>query len=223
MTFEGKLDYADELLKYGEFRNLVHWQPRVERREAAVWNPPVSIHEDAKALQVTLDVPGIPPSGLGVQLENGILTISGERRLDPGVKSYLRAERPHGSFSLTFQVPHRVNAEATTAQLVNGVLTVRLPKRGHENDPELGAAVEELRNMNTDVNYQAYIRDAAELKESLPGHLVAYADGKRIAEGADAGELARHLPQTYRGKSLFITEVSPEPVRFRRPFRIHER
>jgi HSP20 family protein len=223
VAFEGKLDYADELLKFGKFRYLVDWQSRVQTQAGTVWNPPVSIHEDHDAIQLSLDVPGTRPSDLGIHLENGVLTISGERQLDYGVTSYSRAEHPLGNFSTSFRVPRRVNADAVTAQLVNGVLTVRLPKHGQENDTAPDDGVEELRDMTTDVNYEAYLRDAAELKENLPGHLVAYAGGKRIAEGADASELARHLPPAYRGKSVFITDVSPEPVRFRRPFRIRER
>ena len=69
-----------------------------------------------------------------------------------------------------------------------------------------------------DPNYEAYLRQAEELEATLPGQMVAYADGERIAAGKDAQELARNIPEAYRHRSLFIKTIAAAPIRFRRPF-----
>jgi hypothetical protein len=148
-------------------------------------------------------------------------------------------------------VPKGIDADKTSAQYVGGVLHIKLPKQATGYlEAQLNPAEEQVRgqtavdptgadvlsieeqkraaeevstNMNSDANYEAYLRDAHELQEKFSGYIVAYADGKRIGEGRDARELAARLPETYRKKGLFITDVSSEPVRFRRPFRILEK
>jgi hypothetical protein len=68
-----------------------------------------------------------------------------------------------------------------------------------------------------DQNHQAYLREAEELEKTLAGHMVAYADGKRIAAGKDGAELAKNIPEEYRYRSLFIKTVAFGQLRLRHP------
>lgn len=76
--------------------------------------------------------------------------------------------------------------------------------------------------LEMDRNYKAYLEDAPELQKTLPGRLVVYFQGQRIADGKDAQELAANIPPAYRKKALFIKAVpanpTATPIKFRRPF-----
>ncbi|HEY6332031.1 MAG TPA: hypothetical protein VI756_22065 [Blastocatellia bacterium] len=68
-----------------------------------------------------------------------------------------------------------------------------------------------------DENYQAYLREADELEKTMAGHMVAYADGGRIAAGRDGRELAKNIPDEYRYRRLFIKTIASAKIHFRRP------
>jgi HSP20 family protein len=224
MAFE-KFREAEVGVQFDDYRSLFHWHdsPRSKLRAQAAWTPAVSIHEEDTAILLSFDVPGMSADDIGVHLENNVLTVRGERQLDYGTEAYSRVERPHGAFSRSFMVPEQVEASAVTARLVNGVLSIRLPKRTVSVEFPAEENMESLREVKSDANYEAYLRDAGELSQKFPGQIVAYADGKRIAEGKDARDLADRVPAAYRKRELFITDVSPEPLKFRRPFRILEK
>jgi len=92
--------------------------------------PPINVFTDGNGIVIRAEVPGVPPNELGVSVQRGSLTISGERR--PEAKtggSYHRRERAFGKFSRTVQLPDELNFEAAQATCRNGILTVRLPTR----------------------------------------------------------------------------------------------
>jgi len=97
----------------------------------AKWTPAVDIKETEKEILVSASVPGVDKKDIHVDLENDILTIRGERRLDKeyedkeGVK---RIEQSYGSFTRSFSLPAPVDGEAVSAEVKDGVLRVRLPK-----------------------------------------------------------------------------------------------
>jgi HSP20 family protein len=103
----------------------------------STWAPSVDIHETENALIVCADLPGISEKDLDVRVENNMLTIRGERKMDTSVNedNYLRVERTYGSFSRSFSLPSAVNTEAIKADYTHGVLTVTLPKR-EESKPK---------------------------------------------------------------------------------------
>jgi len=68
-----------------------------------------------------------------------------------------------------------------------------------------------------DENYLAYLREADGLEKTMAGHMVAYADGERIATGKDGRELAKNIPEEYRYRSLFIKTIGSPQIHFRRP------
>ena len=96
------------------------------------WTPAVDIREDSGQFVITADIPGIEPGDIEVTMENGVLTIKGERKLESrneGDNGYRRMERVYGSFHRRFTLPDTADAEAISATGKHGVLEVTIPKR----------------------------------------------------------------------------------------------
>lgn len=95
------------------------------------WVPPVDILETENELVFKADVPDIDMKDIDVQLENGTLTVRGERKFE-GKKTdggWHRLERSYGSFERVFTLPDTLNPEGVKAEYKNGVLTITLPKK----------------------------------------------------------------------------------------------
>lgn len=99
--------------------------------EKVSWAPHVDIYEGEQAIVLEADLPGVKATDFTLAVENNILTLSGERRLEKDVKGdrYHRIERQYGRFTRTFNLPSSVNVEKVGAELRDGVLRVTLPKR----------------------------------------------------------------------------------------------
>jgi HSP20 family protein len=95
------------------------------------WTPAVDIHENENELVLKADLPEVEPKQVGIQIENGTLTLRGERRFEEqkNGKAYHRIERGYGSFVRAFALPDTVDAEKVKADYKNGVLTITLPKK----------------------------------------------------------------------------------------------
>jgi len=94
------------------------------------WVPAVDVYEtDDHALVVSAELPGIESKDVSVALENGVLTITGERKVDTEVdrERWYRSERAYGTFRRSFTLPRTVDVGAVTAEHKNGTLRVRLP------------------------------------------------------------------------------------------------
>ncbi len=104
-----------------------------ERLELAEWRPLADITEDEKEYLVKLELPGMKREEVKVSMESGVLTISGERKLEKEEKNkkYHRVERAYGSFSRSFVIPEDVVTDKIDAQFKEGVLEVHLPKGEH--------------------------------------------------------------------------------------------
>ena len=96
----------------------------------SAWTPAVDIKEEEGRFLITADVPGVDPKDIDVTMENGILTIRGERKLERDVKEngFRRVERMHGTFYRRFSLPDYADADNISASCKNGVLTVTVPK-----------------------------------------------------------------------------------------------
>jgi HSP20 family protein len=94
------------------------------------WSPSVDIVEDAKEWLVKADLPEMKKEDMKVTVENGVLTMTGERKLEKEEKNkkYHRVERSYGSFLRSFTLPEEVDATKVAAETKDGVLTVHLPK-----------------------------------------------------------------------------------------------
>jgi len=98
---------------------------------ASAWVPAVDIREEANRFVVSADLPGVDPASIDVQMEKGVLTISGQRsapELAEGQR-LTRSERGQGAFNRRFVLPDSADAEGIVAHSHNGVLEVRIPKR----------------------------------------------------------------------------------------------
>ena len=95
------------------------------------WAPRVDIRETDEALLVQAELPGIDKKDVKLEVRDGVLTLSGERRYEKDVKeeNVHRIERSYGSFARSFSLPTNVDAEKVEAHMKDGVLEVRLPKR----------------------------------------------------------------------------------------------
>ena len=96
----------------------------------AGWLPAVDVRESEEAFVFTAELPGISGEAVEITVEDGILTLSGERRFneEDEEKNYRRIERAYGSFSRSFRLPSAVDAEKIEATFADGLLTVTVPK-----------------------------------------------------------------------------------------------
>jgi HSP20 family protein len=102
-----------------------------DENQVRPWSPAVDILETENELIFKVDAAGVNLKDIDIQLENGTLTLKGERKFekDDKVKGYHRTERGYGAFARSFTLPDTVNAENVHADYAQGVLTVTLPKQ----------------------------------------------------------------------------------------------
>jgi HSP20 family protein len=91
----------------------------------------VDIREEADAFYVEAEVPGLKADDIKVDVEKNVLTLSGERRVEKEdtQDTYRRVERQYGSFTRSFSLPQTVDADSISADLKNGVLELKIPKK----------------------------------------------------------------------------------------------
>lgn len=96
----------------------------------AEWSPCVDISEDDKEILVKVSLPETKKEDVKVGVTDGVLTVSGERKLEKEEKNrkFHRIESEYGSFSRSFTLPTGVAAEKVAADFKDGVLKVHLPK-----------------------------------------------------------------------------------------------
>jgi HSP20 family protein len=101
--------------------------------------PSINVAEDKDGVQVVAEIPGVAKEDVKLQLHDGILTISGERKSPEEEKDsdVLRREIRYGAFSRTIQLPENVDTEKVTAEYTNGVLRVTLPKQEASKPKEI--------------------------------------------------------------------------------------
>ena len=95
------------------------------------WVPAVDIKEEDDRFVIHADVPGVDPKDIEVNMEDGVLSIKGERQSErtDEREGYKRVERVRGSFFRRFSLPDTANADAISARSKNGVLEVVIPKQ----------------------------------------------------------------------------------------------
>lgn len=97
-------------------------------RSAATYTPAIDVRTKENELLVCLDVPGVKREDIDVTVENRVLTIKGSRKLETGKGEEVRIGRTYGSFSVSYTLGELVDGEHLSAELADGVLTIRLPK-----------------------------------------------------------------------------------------------
>lgn len=136
------------LIRYTPARNLRRLHRELDRTvnqifpsfgifNANSWNDPgrefspeLNVIETEGAFQIELDLPGVEKEDIEINLQEGILTIRGERksRKMEGTESEIRSERFFGSFSRALRLPSEIKEKKIAARLEKGVLFVELPK-----------------------------------------------------------------------------------------------
>ena len=94
------------------------------------WIPAMDLVETEDAFVLKADLPGVTESDVNVEVEDNVLTVSGERKAEHEDKreGYVRVERSYGSFRRSLTLPEGVDADAVSASFDRGVLEVRIPK-----------------------------------------------------------------------------------------------
>jgi len=95
------------------------------------WMPAVDIREEDNQYLLTADIPGVNRKDIEITLEEGVLTVKGERNTETDVseQGYRRRERTHGTFMRQFTLPDTVNATGISASARDGVLEITIPKQ----------------------------------------------------------------------------------------------
>lgn len=122
---------TDELLR--SFSPLLGRWPRMFENNGGTqyeWAPVADISETEKEYVVKAELPGVKREDVKVTLEDGVLTIQGERKVEKdekGEKSH-RVERFYGTFFRSFTLPDNVDAAGIRAESKDGVLNIHVPK-----------------------------------------------------------------------------------------------
>ena len=133
------------LVRWDPFRELEEVSDRLNRmfaRPAAArtngketmivadWAPSVDISETEGEYQIKAEIPDVKKEDVKVTLEDGVLTIQGERKHEKEEKGkkFHRIERSYGSFVRTFSLPDVIDEEKVKADFKDGVLNLHLPK-----------------------------------------------------------------------------------------------
>jgi HSP20 family protein len=130
------------LVRWTPFNEMNRLQQNIDklfgfdnREQVRGFTPAVDVVEDDQKFELHADLPGVRRDDLDIQVENDVLTIKGERKLE------LDGERVAGAFARTFTLPKQVDAEKIAASLKDGVLTLTLPKRPEAQPRQIKVAV----------------------------------------------------------------------------------
>ena len=98
--------------------------------QEADWTPSVDIKEEAERFVIHADVPGVDPKDIEISMEDGVLSLSGERKTETRTEQdgWKRVERHSGKFLRRFTLPEGTDAENISAQGSHGVLEIIIPK-----------------------------------------------------------------------------------------------
>ena len=101
-----------------------------EGLQSVAWLPVVDIEETEQNYVIRVELPGLDKNKVKVVVENGVLTLSGERDLERKVegKTFHRVERSHGTFSRSFTLPEDVDSESVVANFKDGLLEIHVAK-----------------------------------------------------------------------------------------------
>jgi HSP20 family protein len=130
------------LTRWDPFRDLTRLQTDLNRlfedrvgqsrgTESFGWAPAVDVFEDTEGLTFKFELPEVEAKDVQVHLENGVLSVRGERKLEREDKrdNYHRIERSYGAFARSFTLPPTFDAERVSAEAKQGVLRIFVPKR----------------------------------------------------------------------------------------------
>ena len=114
----------------GRWMNVLAGGTTTPGNGSSTWLPAVDVWETDNELVLSLDLPGIPEDKISVELDDNVLTVSGERERtqEQSSERFYRFERRYGTFSRSVTLPAGVTDQDITANYNDGVLEVRVPK-----------------------------------------------------------------------------------------------
>ena len=114
-----------------------------ESQDLADWVPAVDVYEDVEALRLTVELPGIDPKDVDLRIENNVLTLKAERKMEHEDKrdNYHRVESRYGTMSRSFTLPPYLDTEKVQAEFKLGLLRIVLPKREETKPKQIKVAV----------------------------------------------------------------------------------
>jgi len=132
--FQDLRSAQDEMAQMGQMSPMLahalglHTQQANAR--ASAWVPALDISERKDAYLVTVELPGLKPEDLDITMEDGLLTIQGERQFtsESSEQQFHRVERRYGAFRRSITLPTHVMAEGIQASFQDGVLQILVPK-----------------------------------------------------------------------------------------------
>jgi HSP20 family protein len=113
-------------------------------REEGEWLPSLDVSETKSDLVVKAELPGIDPKDIDISVNEGVLTIKGEKRQEKEEKEegYHLVERSYGSFTRSIRLPREIQNEKINASYKNGILKITLPKSEEAKKKEIKIKVE---------------------------------------------------------------------------------
>lgn len=123
-------DLSDEINRMFD-SPLFDFARDVSTVETSQWVPAVDIREESNRFLVEADIPGVNPENIEVTMENGVVSIRGERKHESVSENggLRRVERSQGEFYRRFSLPESADPDAITARGSNGVLIIEIGKR----------------------------------------------------------------------------------------------
>jgi len=113
--------------------------PEVE----GAWRPLVDVWQDGDSYHVRVDLPGVGPGDVSVEIEEGVLHLRGERRTGGSVPrvDFLRAERPHGHFAVSMALPPSIDPQGVEARQRDGVIEILLRNKREDRASRVRVAL----------------------------------------------------------------------------------
>ena len=117
---------------------LARWPRLFESGAQVEWAPAADISESDKEYLVKAELPGVKRDDVKLTIEDGVITISGERKQEKEEKDekHHRVERFHGTFTRSFTLPDNVEEKSIRAESKDGILCVHLPKKVKAEKPK---------------------------------------------------------------------------------------
>ena len=147
------------IVRWDPFRDVAALQDRINRifnesfgRSQDVddevsmydWSPAVDIYETSDGIVLKVELPGISKEDVSVEVKDNVLTLKGERLLDPKIKDehYYRKERNFGKFHRTFSLQEPIKSDLIKASFKNGVLTIDVPRPEKEKTKKISVDID---------------------------------------------------------------------------------
>jgi HSP20 family protein len=119
--------------------SFLEGRPMRRAEEGGEWLPSLDVSETKNDLVIKAELPGMDAKDIDISLNNGFLTIKGEKKHEKEEKdeNYHLIERSYGSFTRSVRLPREVQSDKITASFKNGVLRVTLPKSEESKKKEI--------------------------------------------------------------------------------------